>query len=75
VREIIIGVRCQIIWRLSLFPIRLFNEFLIPIGPIGSCLVYSKIIGRWQRHEEIFPQPSNVYFMFTEAHWSQLKTF
>ncbi len=33
-RNVIFGVRCQITWRPSLFPIGSLDKLLIPIGPL-----------------------------------------
>jgi hypothetical protein len=70
------GVRYQITWWPSLFPIGPSEESFTPIGQLFQLqhdfLSWLKPIGGPWRNEDIFAHPSNMYCLFTETHWSEV---
>ncbi len=66
------GVRYQITWWPSLFPIGPSEESFVPIGRLFQLqhdfIAWLKTIGGPWRNEDIFAQPSNMFCLLTETH-------
>ncbi len=71
---IFIGVRFQITWRPSLFPIGSLGKLLTPVGPLFQ--LRCNFVAWWkpfcgpQWNTKVFAQDSNMCWVFTEIYWS-----
>jgi hypothetical protein len=73
-KNILFGIRYQITWRSSLFPIGSLNELFLLVHCSSSNIILqsTSVKGYWRVAEKciIFAKPSNIICLFTEIYWS-----